>query len=130
MRVLEVLRHAGCPLSAYDIIDRLRDEGVTAPTTVYRALNRLIDGGAVHRLESLAAFVACTHPSHAGTAVFAICRACQAVTEIEDAEVSRSLKRCAARTGFRVERTTVEIQGLCANCSPDEDPPAGQTAGA
>jgi hypothetical protein len=35
-RVLAVLKEFGRPISAYDVLDRLRP--VSAPTTVYRAL--------------------------------------------------------------------------------------------
>jgi len=121
--VLDVLRRARGPLSAYDIIDKLRTKGVTAPTTVYRALNRLIEDGEVHRLESMAAFVACTHPSHAGTAIFAICGTCHTVTEIEDAYFTEALTACADRVDFRVEHTTVEIQGQCGRCAREETDP-------
>ncbi|MCB1460156.1 MAG: transcriptional repressor, partial [Nitratireductor sp.] len=60
--VLNALVAAGGPLSAYGILDQLREEGFRAPLQVYRALEKLVDQGKVHRLESLNAFVACSHP--------------------------------------------------------------------
>ncbi len=59
---------AGRPVSAYEIIDSLRDKAILAPQTVYRSLDRLIASGAAHRLESLNAFVACSHAVHKGSA--------------------------------------------------------------
>ena len=42
VRVAETLRAFGRPVSAYDIISKINDKGLSAPPTVYRALNRLI----------------------------------------------------------------------------------------
>ena len=64
--IVEALKSAGRPVSAYEIIDQLREQAVLAPQTVYRALDRLIASGSAHRLESLNAFVACAHATHAG----------------------------------------------------------------
>src|SRR5690606_24509193 len=41
--VLGTLAHAEAPLSAYDILDRLRSEGLRAPLQVYRALDKLTE---------------------------------------------------------------------------------------
>jgi Fur family zinc uptake transcriptional regulator len=49
---------------------------VSSPPTVYRPLNRLTALGLTHRIETLSAFVACSHGGHAGTAAFAICTDC------------------------------------------------------
>ena len=78
--IVDALRDVGRPLSAYELIEKVRVKGVSAPPTVYRALQRLIDDGLAHRLESLNAFVACEHPHHQGKAVFAICADFRALT--------------------------------------------------
>ena len=117
-RIAEVLRAARRPLSAYDLVEQLRDEGVNAPTTVYRALNRLIAAGYVHRLESLNAFVSCARECRHGTAVFAICDACGAVTEFADDLVSGRLVMWADVAKFTLERTTIELRGRCNACRP------------
>ena len=66
--VLGALNHSEAPLSAYDILDKLRADGLRAPLQVYRALDKLVERGLAHRLESLNAFVACAdeHCHHAG----------------------------------------------------------------
>ena len=53
------LANAYKPLTAYEILEKLRPKGVSAPTTVYRALDKLVASAKVHRIESLNAFVAC-----------------------------------------------------------------------
>jgi Fur family zinc uptake transcriptional regulator len=117
--IVEALRGVGRPLSAYEIIDQLKDKGLTAPPTVYRALNRLIEDGLAHRLESLNAFVACRHPHHDGTAVFAICNTCGDVREFHEADAVKRLKSSAAAGGFAVKEMTIELRGVCQECQQD-----------
>ena len=59
--VFKAFGEAAAPLSAYSILERLQGKGIKAPLQVYRALEKLIDFGLVHRLESLNAFVVCDH---------------------------------------------------------------------
>ena len=118
--VLKTLNGAEAPLSAYDILDRLRDDGLRAPLQVYRALDKLIEHGLAHRLESINAFVCCADadcpPRASGTAAFAICADCGRVDEFSDAEVVARLGQWAATSGFALERTTIELRGHCAEC--------------
>lgn len=117
--VLSRLEQAEGPLSAYTILDQLRDEGLRAPLQVYRALEKLLDLGLAHRLESLNAFVACAHPHcHAsGLIAFAICETCGQVSEFSDATVRDRLRDWADREGFVAKRTTMEIRGQCRACA-------------
>src|SRR5215218_5796816 len=98
--VLGALAHSDAPLSAYDILDKLRDDGLRAPLQVYRALEKLIDQGLAHRLESLNAFVCCAqaHGHSGATTGFAICKSCGRVDEFADAVVAERLKSWAAET--------------------------------
>ena len=124
MRIRDLLAGAKKPLSAYDVIDALRGQGRLAPPTVYRALQKLIDEGLAHRLETRNAYVACQQGEsacspghgHAHRAGFMICRVCGKAEEFGDAEVEALLARTAARSGFAAERVAIEIQGLCADC--------------
>ena len=63
-KVLEFLRRQGRPLSAFEILESPCGDGVTATATVYRALAKLLEGGHVHRIESLNAWTACREPHH------------------------------------------------------------------
>ncbi|WP_265515980.1 Fur family transcriptional regulator [Nitratireductor luteus] len=119
--VMHALDSAAGPLSAYTILDRLRDDGFRAPLQVYRALEKLQEMGLVHRLESINAFVACAHPdchSHDMIA-FAICEKCGKVDEFSDDVVQERLGAWTARHRFKPSKTTVEIRGHCASCSAD-----------
>lgn len=117
--VFDALSDAQTPLSAYDILDRLRGDGLRAPLQVYRALDKLLDHGLVHRLESLNAFVACSHAQchDTGVIAFAICEGCGHVSEFSDEEVSRRLGAWARKNRFRPSKTTIEIRGECPDCA-------------
>ena len=120
--VLGVLKHAGAPRSAYDILDGLRGDGFRAPLQVYRALDKLVEMGLVHRLESLNAFVACSHPhdheAHGhGVTAFAICEDCGSVTEFHDETIEGRLSAWQKSRHFKPEKTTIEIRGHCQACS-------------
>jgi Fur family zinc uptake transcriptional regulator len=116
-RVLALLSEAGKPLSAYDLLALLRNEGVNAPPTVYRALDKLIGRGLAHLIESLNAFVACRSPHHGEVAAFAICDHCGAVKEITDAAMEGKLAALADARGFHATRMTVELHGHCESCA-------------
>ena len=116
--VLHALEQADAPLSAYSILDLLRDKGFRAPLQVYRALEKLIEFGMVHRLESLNAFVACRRPDdddHHAVA-FTICETCGQVSEISDQSLTRRLLSLSKETGFQVNKLTLELRGLCQQC--------------
>ncbi|MEP1576637.1 MAG: Fur family transcriptional regulator [Roseibium album] len=112
------LSDAGGPLTAYAILDLLRENGFRAPLQVYRALDKLVEYGMVHRLESLNAFVACSHKGCAehGTAAFAICENCGDVSEFTPDEVIKLLKEWTQAEGFTLARTTIELRGTCRDC--------------
>lgn len=116
--VLSTLTASTGPLSAYDILDKLRGDGLRAPLQVYRALDKLVDRGLAHRLESLNAFVACAdmHCHRKGLIAFAICESCGKVDEFADEVIEERLGTWARAGGFKVERTTMEIRGRCADC--------------
>ena len=116
-RVLELVWSSHKPVGAYALLDSLRNEDLgSAPPTVYRALDFLIEHGLVHRIESMNAYLGCNHPEQSHTGQFLICRECGTVTEMDDDDVRQTLRRRAAEKGFEVRSQTVELVGLCANC--------------
>ncbi len=117
--VQDVLVSACAPLSAYSILDVLRDQGFRAPLQVYRALDKLMEFGLVHKLESLNAFVACTHDACEANepAAFMICEECESVSELGDTRLASHLGKLADHENFALKHTTVELHGRCKNCS-------------
>lgn len=121
--VLDKLQSASAPLSAYTLLDQLREDGFRAPLQVYRALDTLIKAGFVHRLESINAFVACAEPhdhhGHQGHGVtaFAICDICGQVTELSDAAIGERLGEWVGSTGFVPKKAVIEFRGTCGKCA-------------
>ncbi|RUM97166.1 transcriptional repressor [Pseudaminobacter arsenicus] len=119
LRVLEKLETAAGPLSAYTLLDLLRDQGFRAPLQVYRALDGLMNAGFVHRLESMNAFVACSEPhdhNHRLIA-FAICDTCGQVEEFSDEKIGKQLDAWVGSTGFSAKKAVIEFRGICARCA-------------
>jgi Fur family zinc uptake transcriptional regulator len=115
-QVLALILDNPAPSGAYDLLERLRtSRGPAAPPTVYRALDFLLDQKLIHRVERLAAFVACIE-DHDHGAQFLICTKCGQVTEMEDHAVAHALADAVARAGFTFARATIEAEGLCAAC--------------
>ena len=120
--VLRLLCASDRPISAYELLDRMRDlVRNPAPPTVYRALDFLLEQGLVHKLESLHAYVGCTHPEHPHASQFLICDDCGEVSEVEDPGVEQSLKAAGKAIGFRTKRPVVELLGTCAECIAKQD---------
>jgi len=119
--VFDALNAAGKALTAYEILDAVRDAGIRAPVQVYRALDKLAELGCVHRIESLNAFVACAHghpdtQHHEEAVAFAICDDCGSVAEIPlPAEVER-LNGLTEGSGFKTDHAVLELHGHCAPC--------------
>lgn len=116
--VYDFLEDAGKPPSAYEILDAFRDEGLRAPLQVYRALSKLIDSGAVHRIESLNAFVACRHHGCGGdeVSIFMLCERCDNVTEADDTVTAAALASLCAARSFSGAHKMIEITGICEAC--------------
>lgn len=117
--VFDVLTKAEGPLSAYTILDLLREAGFRAPLQVYRALDKLLEYGLIHRLESLNAFVACAHPQcqRDGLIAFAICDKCNQVTEFSDTAIEHLVGAWSVQNGFKPRKTTMELHGVCELCA-------------
>jgi len=118
--VMGRLSHAKGALSAYTILDELRDEGFKAPLQVYRALDKLVEIGLVHKLESLNAFIACQHPSCEGatteTVVFTICENCGDVEELVNEKLLSSINGLASKIDFALKQSVIELRGVCSAC--------------
>ena len=121
-RVLEILLEDHRAMGAYDVLQRLAEDGFGhQPPVAYRALDFLVQHGLAHRLQRLNAFAACLHPGHDHPPAFLICRACDKLAELPAAPVRDALTELAATTGFTVERATIEALGLCPACAAAEE---------
>tara|TARA_B100001939_G_C16861248_1_gene581947 strand:+ start:387 stop:782 length:396 start_codon:yes stop_codon:yes gene_type:complete len=116
--VLNTLTSAPKPLTAYSLLDRLKEHGFKAPPQIYRALEKLLAVGLIHKLESINSFVACQHSDCAHQiAGFAICDGCDQVSEIIDDDLESQIRSVAKTAGLVPKKSTMEIHGLCSSCA-------------
>lgn len=118
-KIYGLLQEIAQPLSAYEILDRLRKEGVRSPPTVYRALEKLQQTGLVHRVESLNAFVVCRHSCEdhpARVSPFAICTLCGDVQELSEPALARAVKKLGTEFLAQVDHKVFEVSGVCHAC--------------
>lgn len=103
--------------TAQQIHAQLREEGAgVGLTTVYRCLAAMAESGDVDILladDGEARYRACssTHHHHL------VCRECGHTVEVTAAPVERWAQRTAEEHGFTDVNHTVEIIGLCPECS-------------
>jgi Fur family transcriptional regulator, zinc uptake regulator len=117
-RVLRLIAEAERPVKAYELLELMRaTHGPSAPPTVYRALDFLLESGFIHKLESINAFIGCHHPRVQHSVPFLICDACHKAVELEDERVTDLLREQALQLGFQPQAQTLEVHGLCAKCA-------------
>ena len=116
-KVLEIIWASHKPTKAYDILDKLKDMDYSAkPPTVYRTLDFLIEQGLIHKLESLNAYIGCSHPSKNHECYFLICSECQEIQECCDRMIHDAIVKTTNKNKFRPHHTTLEINGKCSKC--------------
>lgn len=119
-----IIRQRVQPVSAYGVLEELRsDNPKMAPTTVYRALNTLMEKGSVHRIESLNAYVACADDGHHHPSIMSICGDCGTVDERDAPAVFSHLSSALGEAGFTADHHVIEVHGLCADCKETEGEP-------
>ncbi len=116
-KILELIWNSHQAIKAYDLLDQIRPINDAAkPSTVYRALDFLLEHGLIHRVESLNAFVGCRSSGHQHDQLLLICSVCHNVEERPAPSVFSALADDMRNASFRPQRKTVEIHGLCKNC--------------
>lgn len=119
-KVLEYVWQGHQAVKAYDILAQLGDDrGAAKPPTVYRALQFLQQVGLVHRLESMNAYVGCSGPEDRHAGQFFICTECGLVREFHAPDIGVAVEAHAARTGFAIQRQTLEVLGQCRACGSE-----------
>lgn len=122
-RVFELVWQSHKPMGAYDLLPTLADEGFnSAPPTVYRALDFLLELGLIHRLASLNAYIGCSQPAahqslqENSATCFLLCQCCGQVEEIYQTQWQQSVEQLAQQQNFQVAQSMTEVLGLCSLC--------------
>ncbi len=116
--VLNILEKSTEPLKAYAILFNIQKKGIKSPLQVYRALDKLIEIGKVHKIESRNSYIACKHEDcNAKTSTsFLICERCDKVTELKRNNLLSYLSKQAEEDNFQYRKHNLEIYGLCKIC--------------
>ena len=116
--VLEIIERAKEPLKAYSILFNVQKKGINAPQQIYRALDKLIEIGKIHKIESKNAFVACKNANWevSKATAFSICESCEKVEELNDLKLSKYLSSYSDKTGMKYKKYNLEFFGLCKKC--------------
>lgn len=118
LNVLKLIWQNHKPLGAYTLMSMLESGNGrrVAPPTVYRALDFLLEQGLIHRVHSLNAFIGCTRPGHQHEGNLLICSRCGVAQELDSGDLLTALRVAAEEQAFTVDRSMVEIVGLCPAC--------------
>ena len=116
--VLDHIEKANQPLKAYSILFNVQKKGLKAAPQVYRALDKLVEIGKIHKVESRNAFVACKNSNCvvSNATAFSICESCEKVTEINNSKLSKYLGNFEDNSGMKYNKYNLEFFGLCKKC--------------
>ena len=116
--VLDMIEKSNQPMKAYSILFNVQKKGIKAPLQVYRALDKLVEMGKIHKIESRNAFIACQNSSCqvAKATAFSICEICEKVTEISSSSLSKYLASFKDKDGMKYSKYNLEFFGLCKKC--------------
>ena len=116
--VLTLLEVSKEPLKAYAILFDIQKKGIKSPLQVYRALDKLIEIGRVHKIESKNSYIACnnTDCSSKTSTSFLICELCDDVTELKKNNLSMYFSKQSEKSNFKYSKHNLEIYGACKTC--------------
>ena len=116
--IFDLIKKSLEPLKAYTILFNVQKKGIKAPPQVYRALDKLVEIGKIHKIESKNAFVACRNSDCeiSKATAFSICESCEIVDEISDVKLSKYLSNFNHKKGMKFKRFNLEFFGLCQKC--------------
>ena len=116
--VLSLLEGSKEPLKAYAILFNIQKKGIKSPLQVYRALDKLIEIGKVHKIESKNSYIACNnaHCTSQTSTSFIICEVCDNVTELKKNNLSAYFLKLSEKSNFKYTKHNLEIYGACKTC--------------
>ena len=116
-RVLELIFSTDHPVSAYQLLDKLVEDGrKPAPPTIYRTLDFLLSQKFIHRLATQNTYVGCDHLGRTHMGLFLVCQRCKKTVELIGEEVIVQLGHLANQHDFSLDNANIEIDCLCQSC--------------
>ena len=116
--IFDLIDQSSEPLKAYALLFNVQKKGIKAPLQVYRALDKLVEIGKIHKIESRNAFIACQNSSCqvSKATAFSICESCEKVTEVSNSNLSKYLSNIKDKEGMKYHKYNLEFFGLCKKC--------------
>jgi Fur family transcriptional regulator, zinc uptake regulator len=116
--IFDLIDQSSEPLKAYAILFNVQKKGIKAPLQVYRALDKLVEIGKIHKIESRNAFIACQNSrcQVSKATAFSICEICEKVSEISSSSLSKYLTNFKDKDGMKYSKYNLEFFGLCKKC--------------
>ena len=116
--IFDIIDKSPEPMKAYSILFNVQKKGIKAPLQVYRALDKLVEIGKIHKIESRNAFIACQNSicQVSKATAFSICESCEKVTEINNSSLSKYLSKFKDKAGMKYSKYNLEFFGLCKKC--------------
>jgi len=117
--IFDLIKTSNEPLKAYSILSNVQKKGIKAPLQVYRALDKLVQIGKIHKIESKNAFMACQNSrcQVAKATAFSICENCEKVSEIKNSKLFEYLKDFNDKSGMKYKKYNLEFFGVCNECT-------------
>jgi Fur family transcriptional regulator, zinc uptake regulator len=114
--VLNIITKSKKPLTAYLILDKFQKIKKVQPMSVYRALNKLIEVGKVHKSNQNKTFILCNH-NHAEThnPSIAICKSCGNTQELISSAFTNIFSKLSLKN-FDFKNFELEVSTLCKKC--------------
>ena len=115
--IFQFLNKIKKPISAYEILDNLRDKGFKAPMSIYRALDTLMAEGKVHKINKEKKYVVCNHRHKDDNLIFSACKKCKVVIEYQSDNINKFITQLCKNNNFKQLGSNIRIEGYCVKCT-------------
>ena len=116
--IFDLIDKSGGPMKAYSILFNVQKKGIKAPLQVYGALDKLVEIGKIHKIESRNAFIACQNSScqiSKATAFFNLWKLWKCIWN-SNSKLSKYLSNFSDDSGMKYSKYNLEFFGLCKKC--------------
>ncbi len=114
--IFDTISKASKPLSAYEILAKLKDK-IKSPPIIYRALARLEKAGKIHQIQATSSYSAChSNHSHHSINAMVICGKCGSISEVEGINFDNLIKETISKSQLKISPKSLEIIGFCQSC--------------
>ena len=114
--IFDIIHNSSEPLKAYSILFNVQKKGIKAPLQVYRALDKLVELGKIHKIVSINSYIICNNSNCASNTAFTICERCGKVKEIKNKKLTDGVSDLVKDNQLEITRYNLEFYVLCKSC--------------